>query len=368
MASKRVEAGETRGAPRLREVEIMSIRRFASMSLLGLALALPQVGPAETEKRKPKNDKEDVEAIGDRKVDKGINFYSLEKEIQLGKRLAEDVERRSKIVTDPIISEYVNRIGQNLVRSSDAKVPFTIKVIDNDEVNAFALPGGYLFINTGIIRLAQDEAELAGVMAHEIAHVTARHGTRQATRGQVVNLATIPLIFLGGWAGYGIRQAAGFAVPVAFLKFSRNFEREADFLGVQYLYKAGYDPLGMVQFFERIKAQKKKKEKGGISAAFRSHPLTKDRIKRVQKTIEELLPDKSEYAMTSSEFVEVRDKVLALGNRTRRESRDPNRPTLKRRAPSGTIDPSEDNPERDESDEDDRPVLKRRPSSSAITD
>ena len=159
----------------------------------------------------------------------------------------------------------------------------------------------------------------------------------------------------------------GLAVPVTFLKFSRNFEREADFLGVQYLYSAGYDPLGMVQFFERIQANKKKKEKGGIAAAFRSHPLTKDRIKRVQKTIDELLAEKPEYAMTSSEFVNVREKVLALGNRTRRESKDPNRPTLKRRAPSGTIDPSEDDSERKENDDDDRPVLKRRPS-SALTD
>ena len=343
------------------------MKRFASMLLLSAVLVFPQTAAAEaneTKKRAPKNEKEDVEAIGDRKIGKGINFYSLEKEIKLGKQLTEDVERRSKIVTDPVISEYVNRIGQNLVRNSDAKVPFHIKVIDNDEVNAFALPGGYLFINTGIIRLAQDEAELAGVMAHEIAHVTARHGTRQATRGQVANLASIPLIFLGGWTGYGIRQAAGLAVPVTFLKFSRNFEREADFLGVQYLYKAGYDPLGMVQFFERIQAQKKKKEKGGIAAAFRSHPLTKDRIKRVQKTIDELLAEKPEYAMTSSEFVQVRDKVLALGNRASRESKDPNRPTLKRRAPGGTIDPSEDDPQRDEND---RPVLKRRPS-SAITD
>ena len=347
------------------------MKRFASMLLLSAVLVFPQTVGAEaddTKKRKPKNDKEDVEAIGDRNVGKGINFYSLEKEIKLGKQLAQEVERHSKIVTDPVISEYVNRIGQNLVRSSDAKVPFHIKVIDNDEVNAFALPGGYLFINTGIIRLAQDEAELAGVMAHEIAHVAARHGTRQATRGQVVNLASIPLIFLGGWTGYGIRQAAGLAVPVTFLKFSRNFERDADFLGVQYLYKAGYDPLGMVQFFERIKAQKKKKEKGGIAAAFRSHPLTKDRIKRVQKTIDELLAEKPEYAITSSEFVEVREKVLALGNRTRRESKDPNRPTLKRRAPSGTIDPSEDDSQPNEGgDDDDRPVLKRHPS-SAITD
>ena len=209
-------------------------------------------------KRDPVNSKEDVSQIGDRGVGKAVNFYSIEKEIQLGRQLAEEVERTAKIVDDPVISEYVNRIGQNLVNNSDAKVPFTIKVIDSEEVNAFALPGGYFYVNTGLIALAEDEAELAGVMAHEIAHVAARHGTRSATRAQLAQFASIPLLFIGGWAGYGIQQAANFAIPMTMLKFSRSFEKDADFLGVQYLYKAGYDPTAMVQFFERLKAMQKK--------------------------------------------------------------------------------------------------------------
>src|SRR5246500_4542527 len=191
---------------------------------------------------KPKNSKEDVEAVGNRGVGKGVNFYSIEREIGLGKQLAQEVERSSKLIDDPVVTEYVNRVGQNLVRNSDAKVPFTIKVIDSDEVNAFALPGGFFYVNSGLILRAQEESELAGVMAHEISHVTARHGTKNATKGDIMQLAMIPLMLLGpgGWAGYGIYEAASLAIPVTYLKFSRDAEREADYLGLEYMYKAGY--------------------------------------------------------------------------------------------------------------------------------
>src|ERR1700692_2156666 len=204
--------------------------------------------------------KKDPDEIGNRDVGKGVNFYSIEKEIALGKGLAQEVERQAKIVDDPVIAEYVNRLGQNLVRNSDAKVPFTIKVIDTEEVNAFALPGGFFFVNSGLILKADSEAELAGVMAHEIAHVAARHGTRQATKGDIVQLASIPaMIFIPyGWAGYAAYQGANFLIPMTFLKFSRDAEREADFLGLQYMYKAGYDPNSFVSFFEKVEADEKK--------------------------------------------------------------------------------------------------------------
>src|SRR3984893_17909761 len=147
--------------------------------------------------KKKKDKKKDPDEIGNRDVAKGANFYSLEKEIALGKQLAQEVERQAKIIDDPIVAEYVSRVGQNLVRNSDAKVPFTIKVLDSEEVNAFALPGGFFFVNSGLVLKADNEAELAGVMGHEIAHVAARHGTRNATRGQIAQIGMIPLIFMG---------------------------------------------------------------------------------------------------------------------------------------------------------------------------
>src|SRR3989304_7718362 len=222
-------------------------------------------GPAPSARReKPAGrggSKADVEAIGNRDVGKGLNFYSLEREMALGKSLAQEVERSAKLIDDPVVSEYINRVGQNLVRNSDARVPFTIKVIDSDAVNAFALPGGFFYVNSGLILRAESEAELAGVMAHEIAHVAARHSTKRETKGQLAQLATIPLILLGpgGWAGSGIYQGLNFAIPLTFLKFSRGDENEADYLGLQYMYKTGYDPNAFVSFFEKVQAEEKRR-------------------------------------------------------------------------------------------------------------
>ena len=260
-----------------------------------------------------KDKKTDPDQIGNRDVGKGVNFYSLEKEIALGKEMAVEIERQARIVDAPLPAEYVNRIAQNLARSSDIKVPVTAKVIDSSEVNAFALPGGFLFVNSGLILKAETEAELAAAMAHEIAHVAARHGTRQASRGQVINLASLPLIFLGGWAGYAVRQAAGLAVPVAFLKFSRGFEQEADLLGLQYLYKAGYDPTAFVDFFERMEAMEKRKP-GTVSQLFRSHPSMESRIKSTQKNVQELLIAQPQYVVSTSEFQEVTQQLARMAN------------------------------------------------------
>jgi predicted Zn-dependent protease len=303
----------------------------------------------------------DPEQIGNRNVSGKVNFYSLEKEIAIGKGLAQQVERQAKIINDPVISEYVNRVGQNLVRNSDAKVPFTIKVIDSDEVNAFALPGGFFFVNSGLILKADSEAELAGVMAHEIAHVAARHGTRQATRGEVAQLAMIPLIILtyGTWTGYGIYEAASILVPIGFLKFSRGFEAEADMLGLEYMYKAGYDPTAFVDFFEKIETLEKRKP-GTMAKVFATHPPTDDRIKAAQKNIQQILVAKPEYVITTSEFTDVKNRMLAMHNRRKIDTVDPNKPSLRRTASNSPID-ADDDGKTPKADEDERPTLKKRP-------
>jgi predicted Zn-dependent protease len=309
--------------------------------------------------------KEDVDAIGNRNVGKGVNFYSLEKEIAMGKAYAQEVERSAKMVDDPVVTEYVNRVGQNLVRNSDAKVPFTIKVIDSDQINAFALPGGFFYVNSGLILRADSEAELAGVMAHEIAHVAARHGTRNETKGEIAQMATIPLILLGpgGWAGYGIYEGLNFAIPMSFLKFSRDNEREADYLGLQYMYKAGYDPNAFVTFFEKVEAEEKR-QPGSVPKFFSTHPPTPERVVNIQKEISDVLPAREQYIVTTSEFDTVKARLHGIENRTKlvdQKSKD-SKPTLRTRTEQpqanggGQGTPQASDP----SEDPDRPTLHKR--------
>jgi len=308
----------------------------------------------------------DVNSIGNRGVGNGVNLYSLQREIALGKQAAMEVEKTAKMINDPVVTEYVNRVGQNLVRNSDAKVPFTIKVIDSDEINAFALPGGFFYVNTGLILRADEEAELAGVMGHEIAHVAARHGTKTETKGQIMQWATIPLILLGpgGWAGYGLYEGLNLAIPMSYLKFSRDAEREADFLGLQYMYKAGYDPNAFVSFFEKLEAEERRRP-GSIPKVFSTHPPTPDRVQKAQEEIATILPARDEYVVTTSEFDTVKARLRKIENKNKLDDKKSagDKPTLRTRTEQQPQDKtgSQQPPASGGDDSDpDRPVLKKR--------
>jgi predicted Zn-dependent protease len=346
------------------EGEKMKSRILRSLATVCLSLAVAAAPVlAQQQQAKPLSDKDNPLLIGKRDINKGqMQFYSVEREVAVGRQLSAEVDRSMRVINDPVVAEYVNRIGQNLVLNSDAKVPFTIKVIDSNEINAFALPGGFLYVHRGLIEAAENEAELAGVLAHEIAHVAARHGMEQASKGQFINFASIPLIFLGGIGGYVIQQAAGLAVPLGFLKFSRGAEKEADRLGAQYMWASGYDPNALVTFFEKLQAKEKKKP-GTLSKIFSSHPMTGDRIKEVQQLLARF-PERGEYQFSSSEFNQVKSRVVSLSAASRSTGGDDRgRPTLKRRPTSQSDDPNDTRT----GDAPERPTLKRRPEGSNPT-
>ncbi|MGA2086667.1 MAG: M48 family metallopeptidase, partial [Terracidiphilus sp.] len=280
---------------------------------------------------------DDVSAVGNRDIGaRGVgNWYSIDSEIKMGRTYASEIEKSTKFITDPVVVEYVNRVGQNIVKNSDCKVPFTIKIIDSDVVNAMALPGGFFYVNSGLILNADEEAELAGVMAHETAHVCAHHAAREMTRENYTQIAMVPLIFIGGWTGYGIYEAAQFAVPITFMKFSRDFEAQADYLGLQYMYRAGYDPQAFISFFEKVQALEKRKP-GMVAKVFEDHPQTPDRILHSQQEIARILPARDEYTVTTSEFDDIKARLARIENKRRlTDSKDKNKPSL-RRASTGT--------------------------------
>jgi predicted Zn-dependent protease len=352
----------------LNEKEILTViqlvkpltRLAAILLTLSIAFTPPLVlaandkeKPADAAKAtEPLNDKDNPLLIGKRDINKGtIDFYSLDREVRLGRQLAAEVDRTAKFITDPVINEYVNRIGQNIVLHSDAKVTFTIKVIDSMDVNAFALPGGFLYVNSGVILAADEEAEVAGVMAHEIGHVAARHGVEQASKGTLAQYLSIPLIFVGGPLGAVVQNVANLAVPLTFLKFSRGAEEEADRLGLQYLWAAGYDPSAMLSFFEKLKA-KERKEPGKLAQVFSTHPTTGDRMEKARLLLTRF-PDRDEYTLTTSEFQTVKTKLLAIYNNQKLENKGKAAPTLRRK-------PRQDDPASSDDSVKDKPTLKRK--------
>ena len=281
-----------------------------------------------------KGSEQDVDAVGQRKIGgRGMrNWYSANWEITTGKQYSMQIEKSSHLVTDPVVVEYVNRIGQNLVKNSDAKVPFTIKVLDTGEINAMALPGGYFYVDSGLILACDSEDELAGVMAHEIAHVAAHHAAREMTKLDYMQLSSIPVIIFaqGSWTGYGIYETSQLAMPLSFLEFSREYEAEADYLGIQYMYRAGYDPQGMVSIFEKLAALEKHKP-DAVSRAFSDHPATPERIAAVEREIATILPPEPQYLVTTSEFDQVKARLERIQNKRGIEKKKgANKPTLRR--------------------------------------
>ncbi|MGA7525096.1 MAG: M48 family metallopeptidase [Acidobacteriaceae bacterium] len=288
---------------------------------------------------------EDVSAVGDRCIGcRGMgNWYSTESEIKMGKQYADMIEKSTKFITDPVVTEYINRIGQNIVKNSDCKVPFTIKVIDTDQINAMALPGGFFYVNSGLVLAADEEAELAGVMAHETAHVCAHHAAREMTRANYAQIGMVPLIMMTGysWTGYGIYEATQLMIPITFLEFSREFEAQADYLGIQYMYRAGYDPQAFITFFEKIENLEKQKP-GIVAKVFEDHPPTPDRIEAAEREIATILPPRDEYLVTTSEFNDVKARLARIENKRRLIDNRKGKPTLRRA--STTQDNGSDQP------------------------
>lgn len=335
-----------------------------SAALFVMCLAMLSASPAGHADRKHG----DVENIGNRNVSGRIfgilpNFVSFEKEIALGAQVAAEFEQTARLVEDPVITEYVDRIGQNIVKHSDAKVPFHIKVVDTDEVNAFAFPGGYFYVNKGLILAARNEAEFAGVMAHEISHITARHATERLSKAQYLQFAALPALFVGGyWAQMGIQNALGLGINLELMGITRESEREADQLGIQYLWNTGYDPNAFVSFFEKMQEEEKSKP-GRLASWFRTHPSTTDRIVAALDE-QRYLPEKDYYIVNTSEFDRVKGRLQSIDNAQKSEegsgAKEQKRPTLKRRTEGGGgQEPGEGGDDGDSSPRKSRPTLKR---------
>jgi beta-barrel assembly-enhancing protease len=341
----------------------MHMKRLPAIFALGCVAILLFSLPGNAERKHG-----DVQNIGNRSVSGRIigilpNMVSLEKEIALGGQIAAEFEQTARLVEDPVITEYVDRIGQNIVKHSDAKVPFHIKVVDTDEVNAFAFPGGYFYVNKGLILAARNEAELAGVMAHEISHVTARHATERMSKGQYLQLAAIPALFVGGyWAQMGIQNALGLGINLELMGITRGSEREADQLGIQYLWNSGYDPNAFVSFFEKMQEDEKSKP-GRLAGWFRTHPSTQDRIVAALNE-QRFLPEKDNYIENTSEFDRVRGRLQSIDNAQKSEeasgAKEQKRPTLKRRTnDGGGQEPGNTGDDGDSTPKKTRPTLKR---------
>ncbi len=295
---------------------------------------LPPPRPPRALKKPPT--KYDLAKVGKRGIGSGMNFYSLDGERELGKNLSREADQQMRLLEDPVVSEYVNRIGQNIALNSDLKVPLVVKIVRDDEVNAFSLPGGYLYVTTGLLGEADSEAQIAGVIGHEVAHIAARHGTRTVSKRMLwsIILRGAAIATPGGRAAQiGAIVGADLGSIMIFAKMDRGAEDEADLLAVEYAYAAGYDPGEYVIFFEKINALQKKKP-SALGKIFASHPPTESRIAHVQKVIDDYFPDREQYLVTTSTFDEVQARMRGvLDRKLVKHDGDSDKPVLKKADP-----------------------------------
>jgi len=336
-----------------KEVHRLSILVIV-LSLFLVLFSCPRPVYSNADKKQAgKKEKEDVDKIGERRV-AHRSIISVEKEVAIGKQYASEIDRSAKMVTDPVVNEFVNRVAQNIARNSDLEVPLTVKVIDDPNINAFALPGGFLYVNIGLVLAADEESQMAGVIAHEIAHVAARHWASQMTKATLLQYAMIPLIFIpmGQAVYYGVLEAYLNGVPLAFLKFNRDAEAEADMLGLQYMYKAGYDPSSYVTFFSKV-IEQERRSPGSISNIFSDHPPTPERILKSEEEIKRILPKKDSYLVSTSEFDDVKTRLQVVMTAKKKTGKEG--PTLRKRE-----EEKEKQPGKPEEKEEQPPVLRRR--------
>lgn len=304
---------------------IRSQRQICWFLLVVMGMGLPLAA---------KSKKDNPNDIGNRKV-AGWSLISRQKEMAIGKQYAEQIDHSAKLIKDPVVNEYVNRVEQNIAQNSDAQFPISVRVIDDPSINAFTLPGGFMFVDSGTILAADNEAELAGVLAHETGHVAERSWASEMTKREIMQFAMLPLMFTPMSIGtyYAVSGIMSTGIPIAFLKFDRNQEEGADFLGIQYMWKAGYDPQDLVTFFGKV-VNEERQSPGSVSQIFMDHPPTPDRIIKCEEEIKGLLPKRSEYLINTSEFNDIKARLIT-DLRVPRNIHRGNQPTLERRQTAG---------------------------------
>lgn len=288
----------------------MKAQRLTAFGILAFTIWLCGSSALASRPHIKKRSKSDanITAIGHRRITHATNLYSLEREKQLGKALSEEVERTSKLLTDPAITEYVDRVAQTVAKNSDARMPITVRVIDSDSVDAFTLPGGYQYVSRGLLLRLAGEGELASVLARGIAHTALRSSTTLATRADILQISTVPLS--NSAPGNSFPSDAALAVPLTSLEMHRDDELDADYFGVQYLYKTGYDPECFLDFVQRIWGSGATATK--VPAAFSAYPPLDERLAALRSEISKILPPRDGATVSTPEFDAFEERLRTI--------------------------------------------------------